>query len=335
MAASEDTQPAARVPGREWKLVLVKFAVSFTLLALIVRRFSWQELQAEFRQTHVPALLVPLTLILASNLLGAAQWQWILRAAGVANGFGSTARVYFGGLFLNNFMLGNVGGDVYRIYSLGRGGSVAAVAGATVVDRLLGLAALCTLAAVAAVGALHGGHVPAGQALVVLGFGVAIMGTAAVLLDARTGEALTRWVAGLPLGRWSDRLARLLGHLRTYRQHPRVLNGAFLLSLGIQAARVVAHFTVGLAMGWSLHAPDLGKFFLVIPVLGLLISLPISIGGWGVREWAGMALFAPLGHGGQEAVTLLAVTALLTVLASLVGAPALWAEPWKKRAPVE
>jgi glycosyltransferase 2 family protein len=141
-------------------------------------------------------------------------------------------------------------------------------------------------------------------------------------------------VERLPLGRWSGRLARVLGHMRTYRRHPRVLNGAFLLSLGIQAARVIAHFCVGLAMGWSLHPTDLGKFFLVIPILGLLISLPISIGGWGVREWAGMALFAPLGHGGEEAVTLLALTAMLTFIASAVGALALLVEPWRTRTPV-
>jgi hypothetical protein len=157
---------------------------------------------------------------------------------------------------------------------------------------------------------------------------------AAVLLDARTGEALTCWAERLPFGRWSGRLARLLGHLRTYRGHPRLLQRAFLLSLGIQAARVVAHVCVALAMGWSLHAADLGKFFLVIPILGLLISLPISIGGWGVREWAGMALFAPLGHGGEAAVTLLALTAMLTLIASVAGVLPQLAEPWRARAPV-
>ena len=35
-----------------------------------------------------------------SNLLGAAQWQWILRTAGVKSGFVTTLRIYCGGLFL-------------------------------------------------------------------------------------------------------------------------------------------------------------------------------------------------------------------------------------------
>lgn len=334
MAAPGDMPPSPPLAGGQWKFLLLKLAVSITLVGLILRRFSWPELRAQFQHTNGVALLVPFGLVLVSNVLGAAQWQWILRAAGVSPGFGRTLRVYCGGLFLNNFMLGTVGGDIYKIYSLGRGGATGRVAGATVVDRLLGLAALCTLAAAAGGAELVRGHVPAMQALFVLVFGLVLMIVSAVLLDARAGEALGRALLRLPLGRWGGKLSRLLGHLNTYREHPRLLQGALLLSLGIQAARVAAHFCVGLAMGWALHPADLGKFFLVIPTLGLLISLPISVGGWGVREWAGMALFGPLGHGGEEAVTLLALTAMLTLSASAVGAVALVGEPRRAQPPL-
>jgi hypothetical protein len=71
----------------------------------------------------------------------------------------------------------------------------------------------------------------------------------------------------------------------------------------------------------------------VIPILGLVISLPISVGGWGVREWLGIAMFAPLGHSGEEAVALLALTATLTLVASLGGALALVIGPSMRSAP--
>jgi uncharacterized protein (TIRG00374 family) len=239
----------------------------------------------------------------------------------VALGFGAALRTYLAGLFLNNFMPGSVGGDVYKIYVVGRGaGQMGRVAGATIVDRMVALTALCALAALAALIELPRETVPAGQAAFVLAFGLAILVVSAVLMHPRHGAAAARRVERLPLGGWSGRLARLLEHLGDYRDRSRILNGVFLLSLGIQGARVAAHFCVGLAMGWSLHATDFAKFFLVIPILGLVAALPISFGGWGVREWAGMALFAPLGHGGEEAVTLLALTATLSLVASLAGA---------------
>jgi len=333
MPAPGDNQRRLRLPGGGWPATLAKLAVSATLLGLLLRRLSWEGLRAELQQTHVTALAVPFAIILASNLLAAAQWHWILRVAGVGVGFWRAVRSYFIGLFLNNFMLGTIGGDVYKVVAVGRGmGQMRQVAGATIVDRTIGLSALCTLAMVAAIAELPRARIPTGQTLLLLAFSLAVMGTSATLLHPRWGEAVTRWIASLPLGGLGARIGRLLDHLRDYRRQPKLLNGAFVLSLVIQASRIVAHYCVGLALGWPLHAADLGKFFLVLPILGLIISLPISLGGWGVREWAGMALLAPLGHGGSEAVALLALTATLTLLASVVGAGAMLFVPAPKQA---
>lgn len=321
MPGSSQAAPSKRFPGGGWRLELLKLAVSAVLVWLILRRFSWEELRAQVVATQPTALLVPFAIIVSSNLLGALQWSWILRSRGLGMGFGRLLRAYWVGLFLNNFLLGSVGGDVYKVYSLGRdAGQLGRVAGATIVDRMVALAALCTLTLVAALAALHSTHVPTGLAVLTVAMSLAIMLGAGVLLHDRLGEALTAWVGRWPFGHWSDRLSRLLGHLRDFRNKPQVLNGAFVISLVIQASRVVAHYFVGQAMGWGLQPAELAKFFVVIPILGLLIALPISIGGWGVREWAGVALFAPMGHGGEEAVTLLALTAFLTVASSLAGA---------------
>ena len=142
--------PARERPTGDWRWVPLKVAVSVTLLVLILRRFSWPELRSQFEQTHVQGLFVPFGMILLSNLLGALQWHWILRGTGVAVAFGSTLRAYLAGLFLNNFMLGSVGGDVYKIWTVGRLGGLGRVAGATIVDRMVGLSALCALASMAA-----------------------------------------------------------------------------------------------------------------------------------------------------------------------------------------
>jgi uncharacterized membrane protein YbhN (UPF0104 family) len=281
----------------------------------------------------VTALAVPFAIILASNLLAAAQWHWILRVAGVGVGFWRAVRSYFIGLFLNNFMLGTIGGDVYKVVAVGAGWDRCGRSQA----RPSSIApSVCRRSArwrwSPAIAELPRARIPTAQTLLLLAFSLAVMGTSATLLHPRWGEAVTRWIASLPLGGLGARIGRLLDHLRDYRRQPKLLNGAFVLSLVIQASRIVAHYCVGLALGWPLHAADLGKFFLVLPILGLIISLPISLGGWGVREWAGMALLAPLGHGGSEAVALLALTATLTLLASVVGAGAMLFVPAPKHA---
>lgn len=318
-AASPDPELRRRRVGRDWGLAAAKVAISAGLLWLILRRFSFEDLKAQVLQTHWSALLVPFIVILASNLLGALQWGWLVRHAGLPAASRRLFGLYFVGLFFNNFGVGNLGGDVYKVYSLGRHeSSLAPVAGATVVDRIVSAVALCALGFVAALLALARGDVPARVALVTVAMAVPILVVAAVLLRTNWSVALERRLARFGPG-FAQRLIRLVVAVRAYQERHVVLRGVLALSLTIQASRVFAHYLVGLAMGWTLQPADLGKFFLVIPVLGLIIALPISIGGWGVREWAGVALFAPLGRDGEEAVTLLALNASLTFIVSLSG----------------
>lgn len=318
-AASPDPELRRRRVSRDWGLAALKVAISAGLLWLILRRFSFEELKAQVLQTHLVALLVPFSFVLVSNFLGALQWGWLVRNAGVRVDSGRVLGLYFTGLFFNNFGIGNLGGDVYKIYSLGRSqGALGLVAGATLVDRLVSAVALCSLGFVAALSALVPGEVPLRSSLVTLSLAVPVLVAAAVLLRTNWSATLQRCVERVRPS-LAQSVARLLTAVHAYQQRHAVLRRVFALSLVIQALRVLAHYMVGIAMGWSLHPGDLGKFFLVIPVLGLIIALPISIGGWGVREWAGVALFAPLGRDGEESVTLLALNASLTFVVSLGG----------------
>jgi hypothetical protein len=45
-------------------------------------------------------------------VLGALQWSGLLRTAGVGLGVFAAVRLYFVGLFFNNFLFGTLGGDV-------------------------------------------------------------------------------------------------------------------------------------------------------------------------------------------------------------------------------
>ncbi len=318
-AASPAPENRRRSPSRDWGLAILKIAVSVGLLWLILRRFSFEEIKAQVLQTQWSVLLVPFAVILISNLLGALQWGWLVRHAGVEVRRGQLLRLYFIGLFFNHFGVGNLGGDVYKVYSLGRSqGAMAHVAGATLVDRIVSAVALCSVGMAAALISLVRADTPIRVPLATLALAVPVLVAAAVLLETHWSVAVERRLRR-SRARLAGKLVNLLVSVRSFQQKRGVLGAVLAVSLVIQSSRVVAHYLVGIAMGWSLTFADLGKFFLVIPILGLVIALPISIGGWGVREWAGVALFAPLGRHGEESVTLLALNATLTFVVSLVG----------------
>ncbi|MGH7681866.1 MAG: hypothetical protein ACRENN_07755, partial [Candidatus Eiseniibacteriota bacterium] len=63
----------------------------------------------------------------------------------------------------------------------------------------------------------------------------------------------------------------------------------------------------------------LGYYFLFVPVLAALVSLPISLNGLGIREGAGVVLFHMAGLTKEQAFTLPFLTYLISVLISLLG----------------
>lgn len=132
--------------------MLLKAGVSLALVAFLFayRPLSWSTLRAAVAAPQWPWLALSGCLFALSAVCGALQWAWILRGTGLRVTISEAVRLSFVGLFFNNFLLGNVGGDAYKVVDLGRReGRTAAVLGATLLDRLLGLLALTLLALLA------------------------------------------------------------------------------------------------------------------------------------------------------------------------------------------
>ena len=80
--------------------------------------------------------------------------------------------------------------------------------------------------------------------------------------------------------------------------------------------RIGVHVLVARALG--IHVP-LAYFFLFVPLLAVIVSLPISLNGIGVREGAGVVLFGLVGVAHSMAFTLQFTTYLVALAVSLIG----------------
>jgi uncharacterized membrane protein YbhN (UPF0104 family) len=76
------------------------------------------------------------------------------------------------------------------------------------------------------------------------------------------------------------------------------------------------HALVAHALG--LQVPLL-YFFLFVPLLAVIVSLPISFNGIGVREGAGIVLFGLVGVGRAQAFSFQFLTYLVMVAVSMLG----------------
>lgn len=303
-----------RRPG--WLAPLLRLAVSGLLLWWLGRTLAggFGEL-AEIRPRQLWGAAV---LFAASTVLATWQWVLLLRLAGVATPTGRLHQLYWIGLFANNFLPSNVGGDAIKIADVAvQEGQLSRPFAATLLDRVIALVALISLALSA--GLALGGSEPAGVPWWVLltGLGpVVVLGS--LLFSRRLGAVLVRLLSRFPLG-IATRVERVLPELHAFRPHRVALLGVYLLALLVQAMRVWTHVEVARAMGIPLGTERILDLYVLVPVLGMAIVLPISFNGLGVREWVASRLFPQIGIAAPTAFALELATWLVQVAVSLVG----------------
>ena len=301
------------------RVLLLRLAVSALLIVVLLRRIPLAVVGRSFDDPHWGWLFAAVAVFAASALGGALQWAWILRTAGLRTAIPEMVRVYWVGMFFNNFLLGNVGGDAIKVVDLGRReGRTGTVLGATALDRLIGLFTLTVLA----LATLGPARVLDGALLQLLLLALAVWGGGlTVLLSRRISGALVDLLRRLPW-RWpAERLAGFLEEFRRFRERPRWLGRVFMLSIVVQFMRVLTHLLVGWGLGLHFGQDQILKLLVGVPVLGILIAMPISINGLGLREIAAASLFVTLGVTAAEApaVAMEFVAWLVQVAVSLVG----------------
>lgn len=304
-------------PGlRTWLSLAGKLLLSAGLMAFLVTRVPLERLGETLRSADPRWLFGAMGLLLASNVVGSFQWDRLLRVVGVRIPFWKVCAYYHVGLFFNNFLPANIGGDIARIsdatrYGPTRGAAISAV----VMDRLIGTVALGGLALVSTLPALDRFHLSLVYVALVGFFVVGVILLWAVF-HPRLLPGLERLLARIGLRALGPHLDDLAERFQTYRDRRPLFLGLLAVALVVQVARVGVHVLVARALG--IDVPT-AYFFLFVPLLAVIVSLPISLNGIGVREGAGILLFGLVGLDRTRAFSLQFATWLIAVAISLLG----------------
>ena len=316
-------EPGAKVSPRTVLLLAAKIGLSVALFVFLFRtRLDWKDVRHAITQASPSGLALAFGLMLASNVLGAFQWNRLLRRADIAIPFWKVCSYYHVGLFFNNFLPANVGGDFARVLDASRSGSSSrARAFSTVLmDRMIGTVALGGLALMTTLPAI--GELKLSPALITTFYGGVVAFFAIgvfmmwAVLHPRALASLEGVLARIGLGRIRPALDDLSGRLASFRGQPRMFMELFAIAACVQVMRIGVHVLVARALG--LHVA-LAYFFLFVPLLAVIVSLPISLNGIGVREGAGVVLFGLVGVTHSLAFTLQFTTYLVALAVSLIG----------------
>jgi len=308
---------AGRRPGTGAILALAaKVVLSAVLLAVLVVRVRPAEIADAVRHANPAWLAAALALMFTSNVIGAWQWGRLLRAVDIRIPGWKVLAYYHVGLFFNNFLPANIGGDLSRIADASRHGPTKTAAlSAVLMDRLIGTVALAGLALVTTVPAIDHFHLGVVYALVVAFFSLSVS-MLWLVFHPGTIPMLDRLLARIGLGRLAPHLDDLALRLGAFRDRRGLLGTMMAVALVTQVSRIGVHALVARALG--VPVPFI-YFLLFVPLLAVIVSLPISFNGLGVREGAGILLFGLVGVDRAHAFSLQFTTYLVAVAVSLLG----------------
>ncbi len=246
------------------------------------------------------------------------RWQRLLEARGIRDRLSWLVRAYFVAYTAGQVLPTAVGGDAVRIYETAKrhpahGGTVA---GSVLLERALGGAATLALAAVGI--ALAVGQYDIGPYLwIEIGFvlGTVVLGVA---LFSRRVRPLLAWTVPLLRKIKLERPIRATYEgIHSYRDHPGLLVGVFALTLGVQAVRVLAIWLTGKAVGVPLSPRP---YYVMGPLLFLVLLVPFSINGIAVRESFFVSFLGNLGVDADKAFATGFLFFVVTLCLSLPGA---------------
>ena len=313
MSAAPD---AARPRRSRVALLLAKTGLSAALMVWLFRRVPIAELGDTLRHARGEWLVAAALLLLFSNLVGSYQWHRLLDMAGIRIPFWKTCAYFHVGLFFNNFLPANIGGDIARVLDAARHGPTRATAFATVLmDRLIGTLALAGLALVTTLPAVDRFHLTLVYLALAAFFALCVLVLWA-LFHPRLLPALERALGRVGLGALEPALDELAARLRGSRAQRRLMIELFGIATVTQVSRIGVHVLVARALSLQIALP---YFFLFVPLLAVIVSLPISLNGIGVREGAGIVLFGLVGVSRTQAFSLQFTTYLVAVAISLLG----------------
>jgi glycosyltransferase 2 family protein len=246
------------------------------------------------------------------------RWQRLLEARGIGDRLPWLVRAYFVAYTAGQLLPTAVGGDAVRIYETARrhSGHGGQVAGSVLLERALGGAATLTLAGVGFVLAV--GRYDVGAYLWIEGaFVVATIVLAIALFSRRVRPLLARTVPLLRAVRVERPIRAAYEGIHAYRDHPGLLGGVFALTLAVQAVRVLAIWLAGRAVGVDLSPRP---YYVMGPLLFLVLLVPFSVNGIAVRESFFVSFLGNLGVNADKAFATGFLFFVVTLCLSVPGA---------------
>jgi len=270
----------------------IKVFVSLLILFVLFASIDAEKLGDVIVNADVAILIMALGFVLSIRFVMAYRWQIVLRLYEVFSKYWNLLSIVFISNSVGHLLPGGIGVDVVRSYQLSKQeGVVAGIVASVFVDRIVGLLSMLLVAFIAALSGFLFNDLSLIYA-VFTGGGVVLFFAMYSLRSVLAGIQYDRLIAKGPLKFACGAFGKFVKSLSDVSLPNKVVLKLLLLSILVQMIRVLVFFLVFLALDVQLEFTLLMVF---IPLLFIVMLMPVSIGGLGVREGALFLFLNPYG----------------------------------------
>ena len=308
--------------------LVLKFGVSGVLIWYLLRyKVDLGAAKARLLEVEFDMVLLAAAILVVQAAICALRWGAVLEAIRAPLGFIKALTLFLIGAFFSQALPSSVGGDAVRVYKAYQGGlTLSGAVNGVMLERAATVIVIVPLVAALMPMFLNRVDDQAGAWILstLVPFAVvAVCGLALLMALDRLPGGLMRW-----------RLVRGLTYLATDTRRLFLAPRHAVKALGWAA---IGHANVALAIMVLARGLDIDVAWIdclvLMPLVLLVTTVPVSIGGWGVREGAMVFAFGLIGVSEHSAFVLSFLFGLLVIAVSLPGG-LIWLLSGEKRADV-
>lgn len=305
-----------------WRFV--KVAVTLALLGFVIRQaglFS-ADGRAEFLGMLVGVdplyLALSFAISILMNLVSSYKWHVLLVSRKLLVGLWRLFALYYVGRFFNLFLPTSMGGDVARVYELGKiTGTNSESLASVFLERFTGMITLTVVSAIAVLISFKHYDLP----IITNSLLLCVALTSIVIwliLDRRPLRFVTVAVSGRApsLVVWLEKISRIHHAIRSYKDDHTTLWRAFAISFLFYVLAVLNVWVSALAFSRDI---DFLTIVIAVPAIMLIMNLPVSIGGLGLMEAAYTIIFTTFGYSSTLALSTALLIRFKTIVDGIVG----------------
>lgn len=299
------------------KKVVFSFKVLFSGIVLfyIIQKVDWDKVNSNLIRADYFLFLTAFALNFLERAELTLKWNILIKVKKVIVSFKNLFLINLIGAFLGMFLPSSLGTDIVRGYYLTKNDLDKSTSISSVfIDRLLGVLSLFFLGAIALFLAKDLIQF-INPYFYLLGLFIPII-FIYYLQKEKTLNLFEKYSRKIKYKKISNALLKLQASFYDYKNYPFPLLYSLILSFLVQITRVLTYYII--ALSFNIHFPFV-YFLLFIPIIMLVIMLPISIGGLGLKEGTFIAFFSLVGMSVESATIISFTNTIVNTVITLFG----------------